>query len=127
MPPAAARVGDMTKQDTPAHCHTAHGPAGPIPHPALPLKISGPGVSTVEIGGKTAAVQTDQTDACKLPGDPPAGPGIIMKGSMSVLIGMKPAARVGDMVSHPSCAAAIPPAPTGKILPPGCPTVIING
>lgn len=125
MAPAAARVGDLAKQDAP-HCHTAHGPAGPIPHPALPLKITGPGVSTVKIGGKVAAVVMDQTDICKLPPDPPGGPGMIAKGSMTVMIGMKPAARVGDMTAHTSCVAPIP-SPVGKILPPGCPTVIVNG
>ena len=53
--PAAARVGDMAKQDAP-HCHTPHGPAGPIPHPTLPLTITGPGAATVMIGKKPAAI-----------------------------------------------------------------------
>ena len=47
-------------------------------------------------------------------------------GSTTVLIGGKPAARVGDMVAFASCVAPIP-SPTGKILPPGAPTVIIGG
>ena len=48
------------------------------------------------------------------------------KGSATVLIGKLPAARITDMTAHASCVAPIP-SPTGKILPPGCPTVIIGG
>jgi uncharacterized Zn-binding protein involved in type VI secretion len=51
---------------------------------------------------------------------------MIMKASATVLIGNMPAARVGDMTMHASCVAPIP-SPTGKILPPGCPTVMIGG
>jgi uncharacterized Zn-binding protein involved in type VI secretion len=51
---------------------------------------------------------------------------MIMKASATVLIGNMPAARVGDMTMHSSCVAPIP-GPTGKILPPGCPTVMIGG
>jgi uncharacterized Zn-binding protein involved in type VI secretion len=47
-------------------------------------------------------------------------------GSATVMIGKMPAARVGDLTMHPSCVAPIP-SPTGKVLPPGCPTVIIGG
>jgi uncharacterized Zn-binding protein involved in type VI secretion len=61
-----------------------------------------------------------------LAGCVPGGPGNILKGSATVLIGKMPAARVGDPTMHPSCVAPIP-SPTGKILPPGCPTVIIGG
>jgi len=56
----------------------------------------------------------------------PGGPGMIGKGSATVMIGGLPAARVGDMTLHPACVAPIP-GPTGKILPPGCPTVMIGG
>jgi hypothetical protein len=42
------------------------------------------------------------------------------------MIGSLPAARVNDMTAHTACVAPIP-SPTGKILPPGCPTVIIGG
>jgi hypothetical protein len=42
------------------------------------------------------------------------------------MVGGPPAARVDDLTAHASCVAPIP-GPTGKILPPGCPTVIING
>jgi uncharacterized Zn-binding protein involved in type VI secretion len=47
-------------------------------------------------------------------------------GSATVMIANKPAARVGDLVAFSSCVAPIP-SPTGKILPPGAPTVIIGG
>jgi uncharacterized Zn-binding protein involved in type VI secretion len=56
----------------------------------------------------------------------PGGPGMIGKGSATVMIGNMPAARVGDMSLHPSCVAPIP-SPTGTIQPPGCPTVMIGG
>jgi len=49
-----------------------------------------------------------------------------MKGSATVMICGLPAARVGDMTSHPSCVAPIP-SPVGQIMPPGCPTVMIGG
>ncbi len=125
----AARVGDMVLQQAP-HCHAPLHPAAlvptPTPHPALPLPIMPPGVPTVLIGGKPAAVVTNMTKICTLPGCVPAGPGIIGKGSATVMIGGLPAARVGDMTQHASCVAPIP-SPTGQIMPPGCPTVLIGG
>ena len=40
--PAAARVGDMVRQDSP-HCHAPIHPPAPVPtpsaHPALPIKL----------------------------------------------------------------------------------------
>jgi uncharacterized Zn-binding protein involved in type VI secretion len=78
------------------------------------------------IGGQPAARATDQTAPCMLPGCVPNGPGLISKGSATVLIENLPAARVGDMTAHPGCVAPIP-SPTGNILPPGCPTVLIGG
>jgi uncharacterized Zn-binding protein involved in type VI secretion len=124
----AARMGDMVKQDTP-HCHAPiHPPApvpAPAPHPGLPLTII-KGVPTVLIGNMPAATATSMTTPCLLPGCVPGGPGMVAKGSATVLIGGLPAARVNDMTSHPSCVAPIP-APVGKILPPGCPTVQIGG
>jgi uncharacterized Zn-binding protein involved in type VI secretion len=47
-------------------------------------------------------------------------------GSTTVMIGGRPAARVGDLVQFTTCVAPIP-SPTGRILPPGDPTVIIGG
>lgn len=127
MPPAA-RLGDMIKQDAP-HCHAPiHPPAlvpAPAPHPGLPLTIT-LGCPTVLIGNMPAARATDISMPCMLPGCVPAGPGMIAKGSGTVLIQNLPAARVGDMTAHTSCVAPIP-SPVGKVLPPGCPTVIIGG
>lgn len=125
---AAARVGDLIKQDAP-HCHaTIHPPAPvptPVPHPALPLPIV-KGAATVVFGGQPAARVTDLSSPCILPACVPAGPGMIAKGSTSVLVEGLPAARVNDPTSHPSCVAPIP-SPVGKVLPPGCPTVLIGG
>ena len=127
--PMAARVTDLVLQAAP-HCHAPiHPPAPtptPLPHPALPLMIIPPGAPTCLIGGLPAARMGDMTAPCILPGCIPAGPGIITLGSLTVLIGGQPAARVGDMTSHPACVAPIP-SPTGQILPPGCPTVMIGG
>ena len=124
----AARLGDMVLQDAP-HCHAPIHPPAPVPtavpHPALPLAII-KGEPTVLIGGQPSARMSDQTGPCLLPGCVPGGPGMIMKGSGTVLIGGLPAARVGDMTLHSACMAPIP-SPTGKILPPGCPTVMIGG
>lgn len=128
MPPAA-RLGDQVLQDNP-HCHAPiHPPAltpTPVPHPPVPLAIV-KGAPNVLIGGQPAARVTDTTIPCT--GPPPcvpAGPGMIAKGSMKTFIGGLPAARAGDLTAHATCVAPIP-APTGKILPPCCPTVIIGG
>lgn len=127
MPPAA-RLGDMVLQDAP-HCHAPIHPAGPsptpAPHPALPLTII-KGAGTVMIGKMPAARLSDTTTPCTLPGCVPAGPGMISLGSTSVFIEKLPAARVNDMTAHASCVAPIP-SPVGKVLPPGCPTVMIGG
>lgn len=122
--PAAARLGDMVKQDAP-HCHAPHGPAGPIPHPPMPLTII-EGNPNVLIGGAPAATVGAKTTPCMLGGCVPGGPGMIAAGSTKVLIGGKPAARVDDPSSHPSCSAPIP-ALTGKVLAPGCTNVEIGG
>lgn len=127
MPPAA-RLGDLVKQDAP-HCHAPIHPAAPVPtpsaHPALPLAII-KGAPNVLVGGMPAARVTDTTVPCALPACVPAGPAMIAMGSMTVLVGGLPAARVNDMSAHPSCVAPIP-SPVGKVLPPGCPTVMIGG
>ena len=128
MPPAA-RIGDKVLQDGP-HCHAPiHPPAPiptPVPHPPLPLTLAVGGAATVLIGGMPAARVTDQTVPCSLPTCVPGGPGMIAKGSATVMIAKLPAARVSDLTAHPTCVAPIP-MPTGKVLPPGCPTVIIGG
>lgn len=121
-------MNDLVLQTAP-HCHAPiHPPAPvptPVPHPALPLPILSPCIPTVLIGGQAAAVVGDQTKPCSLPGCVPGGPGVILMGSTSVFIGNKPAARMNDMTTHSTCVAPIP-SPTGKILPPCCPTVLIG-
>ncbi len=127
MPPAA-RMTDKVLQDAP-HCHAPMHPAAPTPtpapHPPMPLSII-KGEPTVLIGGQPAARILDTTQPCMLAGCAPGGPGMISKGSGTVKIGGLPAARVGDVTAHTSCVAPIP-SPTGKILPPCCPTVMIGG
>lgn len=124
----AARLGDKVLNDAP-HCHAPIHPAAPVPtpqpHGPLPQTII-KGMPTVLIGGQPSARATDMTTPCMLPGCVPGGPGLIALGSVTVLIGGLPAARAGDMTSHPSCVAPIP-GPTGKVLPPGCVTVLIGG
>ncbi len=91
--PAAARVGDMTN----------HGGT-----------ITGPGVATVTIGGKPAAVAGD-LHVCSLPPtshQPTAS--AFPVGSTTVLIGGRPALRTSDACLCGAMAAV------------GEPTVIIN-
>jgi uncharacterized Zn-binding protein involved in type VI secretion len=86
----AARVGDATN----------HGGS-----------ITGPGVASVLIGGRPAAVLGDQTTCPLFNGVPPnqvphvGGP--IVTGSTTVLIGGKPAARVGDVNAENGSSATI--------------------
>lgn len=123
----AARLSDKVLQNGP-HCHAPIHPAAPVPtpvpHPPLPLTII-KGLPTVLIGSLPAARLTDMTAPCMLPGCVPGGPGIIALGSPTVLIGGLPAARVNDMTAHLACVAPIP-MPAGKVLPPGCPKVLIG-
>ena len=127
MPPAA-RMTDLAIHDGP-HCHAPIHPAAPVPtpvpHPPVPLQILVNCVMTVLIEKLPAAVVTSQTQPCMLAGCVPAGPGIVTMGSVTVLIGNLPAARAGDLVAFPTCIAPIP-SPTGKILPPCAPTVLIG-
>jgi len=81
MPPAA-RITDM---------HTCPMFDGPKPHVGGP--ILPPGVPTVLIGGLPAAVVGGM---CTCVGPPDA----IVKGSMKVMIGGRPAARMGDQTAH---------------------------
>lgn len=78
----------------------------PIPHVGGP--IIGPGVPTVLIGGIPAATMGDM---CVCVGPPDS----IIKGSTSVLIMNKPAARMGDSTAH------------GGTIVLGMPTVLIGG
>ena len=91
MPPAA-RVGDM-------HVCPMQTPGlPPIPHVGGP--ILPPGCPHVLIGDSAVCV---------------GPPDVIIKGSSSVLIGGRPAARMGDQTAH-----------GGQVVM-GCPTVIIGG
>ena len=120
---------DKVMHDSP-HCHAPIHPAAPVPtpvpHPPIPIDIVLKCVPTVMINNLQAAVVTSMTKPCMMPSCVPGGPGIIAKGSATVLIGMMPAARLGDMVAFASCVAPIP-SPTGKIIPPCSPNVIVGG
>ncbi|MBU3030120.1 PAAR domain-containing protein [Paracoccus marinaquae] len=96
MPPAA-RLTDM---------HSCPMVTGIVPHVGGP--IIGPGVPTVLIVSLPAAVVGDN---CTCVG-PPA---TIVKGSATVMIGGKPAARMGDSTAH------------GGAIVLGAPTVMIGG
>lgn len=99
MPPAA-RLTDM-------HVCPLLTPAlPPIPHVGGP--VLGPGVPTVLIGKLPAAVVGDNA-VCVGP------PDVIAKGSATVMISGKSAARVGDPTAH------------GGSIVLGCFTVVIGG
>ena len=69
-----------------------------------PGTISGPGVTTVLIEGSPAAVVGD-SHTCAMPSPSgPHPPSTILKGSLSVFIGGRAAARVGDAAG---CGAQI--------------------
>ena len=72
-----------------------------------------------------AATVLCKSAPCSLPSCIPGGPGMISKGSGTVKVMGFPSARVSDMSAHTSCVAPIP-APVGKIMPPGVPTVKIG-
>jgi uncharacterized Zn-binding protein involved in type VI secretion len=78
----AARVGDA---------HTCPQADGPKLHVGGP--VEGPGVATVLIEGRPAAVVGDR---CRCNGPPDE----ITQGSGMVLIGDKPAARRSDLTAH---------------------------
>lgn len=94
--PSAARITDM---------HTCPL-TSPNPHVGGP--IIGPGVPTVLIGSMHAAVVGD---LCICAGPPDS----IVKGSATVFIGGKMAARQGDLTAH------------GGVIVSGFPTVQIGG
>ena len=96
MPPAA-RLTDM---------HTCPMCTGPVPHVGGP--IASPGVPNVMIGYLPASVLGDM---CICVGPPDS----IVKGSATVLIGNKPAARLGDQTSH------------GGVIVSGMPNVLVGG
>jgi uncharacterized Zn-binding protein involved in type VI secretion len=96
MPPAA-RLTDM---------HSCPATTGPVPHVGGP--IVGPGAPTVLIVSLPAATVGDSA-VCVGP------PATIVKGSSSVMISGKPAARMGDNTAH------------GGSIVLGAPTVLIGG
>ena len=96
MPPAA-RLTDM---------HSCPMVTGIVPHVGGP--VAGPGVPTVLVAQLPAAVLGD---SCVCVGPPDT----IVKGSATVLIGGKPAARLGDQTAH------------GGVIVLGAPTVMIGG
>jgi uncharacterized Zn-binding protein involved in type VI secretion len=99
MPPAA-RLTDFHE------CPMQTPTLVPIPHVGGP--VVGPGMPTVLISGLPAAVLGDML-ICVGP------PDSIIKGSATVMIGSKPAARMGDNTAH-----------GGTILL-GAPNVMIGG
>jgi uncharacterized Zn-binding protein involved in type VI secretion len=96
MPPAA-RLGDM-------HVCPQVNP-GPVPHVGGPITV---GVPNVLIAGVPAATLGSMA-TCVGP------PDSVAKGSATVLIGGRPAARMGDSCSH------------GGAIIVGMPTVLIGG
>ncbi len=96
----AARIGDMHT------CPMVTPGLPPVPHVGGP--IVGPGVPTVMICKMPAAVMGDM---CTCVGPPDS----IVLGSATVMIGGKPAARMGDTTSH------------GGAIVLGAPTVLIGG
>lgn len=92
----AARVTDM---------HVCPMMTGPIPHVGGPLVTP---VPTVLIGKLPAAVATSMA-VCVGP------PDLVAKGSMKVMVGKKPAARMADSCAH------------GGMIVGGCPLVLIGG
>lgn len=96
----AARLGDMHV------CPMVTPGVPPIPHVGGP--ILPPCCPTVLVGGPPAARATDMA-TCVGP------PDVIVKGSVTVLIGSLPAARMGDSCAH------------GGTIVVGLPTVLIGG
>lgn len=99
MPPAA-RITDLHA------CPMVTPGLPPVPHVGGP--VIGPGVPTVLIGKLVASVVGDN---CTCVGPPD----VIVKGSATVMIGGRPAARVGDTTAHGGSIAL------------GCFTVIVGG
>jgi len=97
----AARLGDM-------HTCPMQTPAVPSPIPHVGGPITGPGVANVLIANVPASVVGDVA-VCTGP------PDTIVKGSATVVIGGRPAARLGDTTVH------------GGVITVGCPNVLIGG
>jgi uncharacterized Zn-binding protein involved in type VI secretion len=100
----ALRAGDM------ALCPLSDGPK---PHGGGPVTAAA-SVPSVLIGGMPAAVANNVPGGILCVSPAPNG---IAQGSLTVLIGGFPAARVGDLSLH---GTPITPGP-------GCPTVVVGG
>lgn len=100
MPPAA-RLTDF-------HQCPMSTPVGPVQVPHVGGPIVGPGATTVIIGGLVASVVGDMA-TCVGP------PDSIVKGSATVMLMGRPAARLGDKTAH------------GGTIMLGLPTVLIGG
>lgn len=92
----ASRIGDM---------HVCPMVTGTVPHVGGPVVV--PGAPTVIIGGMPAATVGSM---CVCVGPPDS----VAKGSTTVMLSKKPAARLGDSTAH-----------GGKLVV-GCPTVLIG-
>ena len=101
MPFPAARLTDM-------HVCPMVTPVGPVPVPHVGGPVVGPGMPTVLIGALPAAKVGDM---CVCVGPPDS----IIMGSMTVLVGNVPAARMTSSTAH------------GGTVVLGCPTVLIGG
>ncbi|WP_163833858.1 PAAR domain-containing protein [Spartinivicinus ruber] len=85
----AARLGDMHL------CPMQTTTTPSVPH--VGGTITGPGITTVLIGGVVASVVGD---SCICAGDTTGGTDTISQGSATVMIGGKSAVRIGDMTGH---------------------------
>ncbi len=129
MPPAA-RQGDKI-MGVDIHIIMIPSPAGEVPTP-LPHPYAGTIASNcstnVKIGGMAAATVGSQSSFSHIPQGPrfqvqPTGIGVVQKGSATVKINGKPAARVGDICK--TCFDI--PGPPSMVGPPGGTTVMIGG
>ncbi len=98
MPPAS-RIGDMHV------CPMVTPGVPPIPHVGGPIVVGFPTVITC------CMPQARVSSMCVCVGPPDS----IVKGSMTVMVGGMPAARIGDLTAH------------GGSIVVGAPTVIIGG
>ena len=130
--PAAVQGSTVVAVDT--HIVLVPTPGGPVPTP-LPHpftgQIDGGTIGTVKIGGQPAAVvgSTATNSPAHVPTPPgtafqkpPGNSGTVLRGSATVFIGGKPAARAGDPVTTCNDPAD---APVGQIVAAG--TVLVGG
>jgi uncharacterized Zn-binding protein involved in type VI secretion len=122
--PNAARLTDRVLHDQP-HCHVVHG-TSPVPHAPVPHQLVVNCAPTVRINNLPAATLASMSEPCTHIGCVPAPPGVVARGSAKVVIDGQPAARLGDAVHHAGCVAPIP-SPTGSIVGPCSPNVLIGG